>query len=105
MVPYSRNERFIADNQKSDGISEKLAEQKLSHHRRLAIYGLGGVGYCNLMGRKCSGPYADPGHPRTEAKGLADSVQQNSRRTGVRLYAQRFAGLGLLGPCRKQGEI
>ena len=61
MVPYLRNERFIPGNQKSGRIREKLAEQKLSHHRRLAIYGLGGVGYCNPM--------------RSEAKGLADLVQ------------------------------
>ena len=58
MVPYSRNEKFIAGDQKSGGIREKLAEKKLSHHRRLAIYGLGGVGYSN--------------HMRYEAKGFAD---------------------------------
>ena len=45
MVPYDRNERFIAGGQKSNRITEKLAEQKLGHHRRLAVYGLGGVGY------------------------------------------------------------
>ena len=49
MVPYSRNERFIAGDQMSDHIREKLAAQKLSHHRRLAIYGLGGVGYRSPM--------------------------------------------------------
>ena len=49
MVPYSRNERFIAGDQTLGRIREKLAEQKLSHHRRLAIYGLGGVGYYNPM--------------------------------------------------------
>ena len=67
MVPYSRNEKFVAPDQKSGIIREKLAEQNPSYHRRLAIYGLGGVGYCNPIG--------------CEAKGLADLVQQNSRRT------------------------
>ena len=67
MVPYPRNEKFIAPDQKSGLISEKLAEQNPSYHRRLAIYGLGGVGYCNPI--------------EYEAKGLADTVQQNSRRT------------------------
>ena len=50
MVPYSRNERFIARDQKSGRIGEKLAEQNPSHYRRLAIYGLGGVGYYNPIG-------------------------------------------------------
>ena len=67
MVPYSRNERFIAGDQELGRIREKLAEQKQSRNRRLAIYGLGGVGYCNPIGLK--------------AKGLADSVQKNSGRT------------------------
>ncbi|KAA8895944.1 hypothetical protein FN846DRAFT_301079 [Sphaerosporella brunnea] len=44
IVPYSRNERFIAGDQNLGRIKEKLAAQKSSHHRRLAIYGLGGVG-------------------------------------------------------------
>ena len=69
MVPYSRNERFIAGDQKSGCIKEKLAERKLGQHRRLAIYGLGGVGYCNPLG------YLE------EAKGLADWTQENSRHT------------------------
>ena len=50
MVPYSRNENFIAQDQKPGRIREKLAEQNPSYHRRLAIYGLGGVGYCNPIG-------------------------------------------------------
>ena len=67
MVPYSRNERFIAGGQKSSRIREKLAERKPGHHRRLAIYGLGGVGYTNSMGGG--------------RKRLADWAQENSRRT------------------------
>ena len=47
IVPYPRNGKFIAREQKSDRIREKLAEQNPSYHRRLAIYGLGGVGYCS----------------------------------------------------------
>ena len=45
MVPYSGNKKFI--DQKSGCIRKKLAEQNPSYHRRLAIYGLGGVGYYN----------------------------------------------------------
>ena len=60
MVPYSRNEKFIAPDQRLDLIREKLAEQNPSYHRRLAIYGLGGVGYCSPI--------------KYEAKGLADLV-------------------------------
>ena len=60
MVPYSRNEKFIAPDQKSGAIREKLAEQNSSYHRRLAIYGLGGVGYCSPI--------------RYEAKGLTAMV-------------------------------
>ena len=52
MVPYPRNERFIAGDQGLSRIREELAEQKLSNHRRLAIYGMAGVGYCNPGGRK-----------------------------------------------------
>ena len=53
MVPYSRNEGFIAGDQNLSCIREKQAERKPGHHRRLAIYGLGGVGYSNTpWGRK-----------------------------------------------------
>jgi glycerol-3-phosphate dehydrogenase len=47
MVPYSRNERYIGRDPKVGRIPEKLAQQKNSGHRRLAMYGLGGVGYGN----------------------------------------------------------
>ena len=56
MVPYSRNEKFIAPDQISGLIREKLAEQNPSYLRRLAIYGLGGAGYRSeerRVGKEC----------------------------------------------------
>jgi hypothetical protein len=49
MVPFPRNERFIGGTQKIDRIRAKFEEDNFFGHQRLAIWGLGGVGYDGFL--------------------------------------------------------
>jgi hypothetical protein len=42
MVPFSRNERYIRRSDTLERLGDKLVGEG---HRRLALWGLGGVGY------------------------------------------------------------
>jgi hypothetical protein len=43
MVPFSRNERYIGKSQRQSRLKEALTRDK-GGHRRLGLYGLGGIG-------------------------------------------------------------
>jgi hypothetical protein len=45
MVPFSRNEKYIGESEKLARLRDGLGGGKVSGHRRIALWGLGGVGY------------------------------------------------------------
>ena len=55
IVPFSQDARFIGGDQNRKILSEKLESCSASGHRRLAIHGLGGVGY--VPSRISDGPF------------------------------------------------
>lgn len=51
MIPFSRNEQYIGGSQKLASIKDKLTGDG---HRRLALWGMGGVGYVEYEIETCS---------------------------------------------------
>lgn len=49
MVPFSKNEHFIRRSQKIARLKDKLVGCNVGGHRRLALWGLGGVGYVEVV--------------------------------------------------------